>query len=169
MRKFIIFITVILLLLSLTGCDEYIHQIKEDATEKLLEKLIGDDVEVDIIYKSSSPDTTPENDNTSGIIKSNQDVEQNNYWSDEIPAEIPKVDLIVVSKIKTPNGIIMDFGAADISFPKQYIEILKNSLYETINEEIKENLVDATYRKDDYLVKIYWYKDGLYSLMITWK
>lgn len=176
MKKLIIILISVFMLTILTACDEIGQQVKEDTAELLIEKLLGDNAKVVITYESPSPqntlDITPTttSDDTSGIIKSTQNEKTDNIiWQEDIPSQVPKISLKIESKLNTPNGVILNFGKTDKTVVNQYIKKLKELFFETINERINDKSIDVTYRIDDIIVKIYWYQDGSYIIMIIWK
>ncbi|MCK5128872.1 MAG: hypothetical protein KAQ68_03390 [Clostridiales bacterium] len=166
MKRALVICISIVLLFSLTGCEEYRQQMKEDVTEKLLENLLGDGAQVDIIYPSmtneNNPQATPSNTESS-TSSNKQD------WPEDIPSEVPKVSSNIENVLKTPKGVILDFGEVEMDIVQTYNDELILYQYEKVREEISNKLVDATYEKGENTVKIYWYEGGSFTLMITWK
>lgn len=173
MKKKLIILLAIFIIFTFCSCDNM--DIKEDITETIVEKILGDNAKVEITYQSPSPTVSPQAtpqstpDASSGVIKNTDSSNgDSSTWPEEIPSIIPEINLEIINKMKTPNGIILDFGEVEKITAKQYTNRLKNSSYETIHEDIDEKKIDATYRKDETVAKIYWYKDGAFTLMLTW-
>ena len=170
MKKIIIIVLMLLMIFTLCSCDTIRENIKEEALENLIGKIMGE--EVDITIKSTADavvsDTTPEP--TYGILDgliedgSEKDIE----WPEDIPAIVPQTGLKITKKIKTPNGVILDFDSAVLSDVKNYTDILKQYSYETVREDISDKKFDAYYTKDKTSISVYWYSEGGFSLMITW-
>lgn len=166
MKKIIYCSLVLLLLFSFTGCEDIGEQLKEDITEKLLENLIGDNAQVDITYPDDTGEDKPEPTpgSTDGIT-SDAEIK----WPDDIPDDVPEVSFDIQNSLKTPNGVILDYGKIDKINVTDYIDFLMDNQFETEKEEISKNLIDSTYKNGDTSVKIYWYENGSLTLMITWE
>ena len=168
MKKAIIIIMILTLISICAGCEvveNYGEKIKEDITEKLLENLLGDNAEVDITYPSASNSITPEaSPGPSDELNTN-----NILWIDDIPSTVPVANLQIINTMKTPNGIILDFGEVDVLVVQEYMNELISLQFETIREDTSDKLIDSTYRKDETVVKVYWYINGSFTLMITWE
>jgi hypothetical protein len=169
MKKIIAIFLIAVFAFSLCSCESIRKQIKEETVEKIVGKILGEDVDVTIVSPSASPgDTSPEPTESGllgDIIESGQDIP----WPEDIPSNVPQASLKITNKIKTPNGVILDFGVTEVAAVSEYADILKQYKYEVIKEDITEKKFDASYRKDETLVNVYWYKDGSFSLMITWE
>ncbi len=168
MKKLTTIIFILILIFVFAGCEsinDYKEKIKEDVTEKLLENLIGDNAEVDITYPSASDSQTPQDTPapTDGQIEN-----PNSDWPENIPAVVPVIDLEIENTMKIPKGIILDFGVVGVENVHGYIEVMRNSQFDIEKEDINDKYIDSTYKLEDVAVKIYWYKNGSYTLMITW-
>jgi hypothetical protein len=171
MKRIVTILIIISVLFSLTSCEHISENIKEESVEKIVGKILGEEVDVDIISPTpSESETTPEPSASGGIldgiIENDEDGEID--WPEDIPSDVPKADFVIKSKMKTPNGVILDFGEVEASAVIDYTDTLKNNHFEAEMEEISEKRIEASYNKSDISVKVYWYKDGDFSIMITW-
>lgn len=181
MKKIFMFFILLFIITIFCSCDNIDNMdLKEDITETIVEKILGDNAQVEITYPSPSLINTPQptpvmndiedtNENSGDISNNTEDNEQeNDTWPKNIPSKIPRTSLEIVNKMKTPNGIILDFGEVEKIIAIQYTARLKNNGFDIIREEINDKKIDASYVKDEIDVKIYWYKDGAFTLMLTW-
>ncbi len=170
MKKIVSIILIIILAGILCSCGDMQKQIKEESVEKIVSKIIGEEVDVHIISPTPDAQSTAQPTSSGGIldniIKNGDDEEI--VWPETIPSDVPKLNLTIKSSVKTPNGVILDFGEIDAQSAKDYAEVLKDKLYETVREEINEKKFDAQYKKENISVTVYWYQEGSLSLMITW-
>ncbi len=169
MKKTIFIFLIISFALFATACESVQNQIKEETVEKVVGKILGENVDVTITSPTpdaNEPDSTATNGIFEDIISNGKDSEIT--WPENIPSIVPRFEHDIQSKINTPNGVILDFGETEIELVEQYVYRLEEYLYETIREEISEKKFDASYRKDETLVNVYWYKNGIFSLLITW-
>ena len=171
MKKIVTILIIISVLFTLTSCEYISENIKEESVEKIVGKILGEEVDVNIISPTpSESETTPEPSSSGGIldgiIENNEEGEID--WPEEAPSEVPKADFVIKSKMKTPNGFILGFGEVEAAAVTDYTDTLKNNHFEADMEEISEKRIEASYYKGEILVKVYWYKDGDFSIMVTW-
>jgi hypothetical protein len=150
--------------------------IKEDITETIVEKVLGDNAKVEITYISPTPintlqptpEETEETTSNNVLVTDDTNKVENGTWPKEIPSEVPMINLKLVNKMKTPNGIILDFGEVEKITVIQYSNRLKNDKYKTTREEIDDKKIEAIYEKNNIVANLSWYKDGAFTLMLTW-
>jgi hypothetical protein len=169
MKKIIAILLSAVFALSLCSCESIRKQIKEETVEKIVGKIMGEEVDVTIVSPSASPGDAGPTPTGSGILEDIIESGEDIPWPEDIPSNVPQPGLKITNRIKTPNGVILDFGVSEAAPVAEYAGILKDYLYETIREDISDKKFDASYRKDETQVNVYWYKDGSFSLMITWK
>ena len=171
MKKLTAILIIISVLFSLTSCEYISKNIKEESVEKIVGKILGEEVDVNIISPTPSEgDTAPEPSSSGGILDGiiENDEEGEIDWPEDIPTDVPKADFTIKSKMKTPNGFILGFGEVEAAAVTDYIDTLKNNSFEAEMEEISDKRIEASYNKDKTSVKVYWYKDGDFSIMVTW-
>ena len=169
-KKTVLICLIIVCVIMLVACDGIEKQVREEAVIKLAKQILGDDAEISFSYHPTTP--TP---NASGTTDTSQnanstpDPEGDLSWPDEIPSNVPQTGLDISKRIKTPNGYIIDFGEIDITQVNAYTEMLESFDYSVIKQEVTEKKIDAIYKKDETTINVYWYKDGVFSLMVTWQ
>jgi hypothetical protein len=171
MKKLILVSLIIISLASLCSCEAIQKQIKEESVEKIVGKIMGEEVDVTIISPTPDPNSTAKPTSSAGgilddVIKSNEDGEIE--WPNSIPEDVPKINLDIKSRVKTPNGVILDYGEMDSNAALDYSTFLSSSLFEVIREDKSDKKIESLYRKGDTFVTIYWYEGGSFSVMITW-
>ncbi len=171
MKKITAILIIIFVLFSLTSCEYISENIKEESVEKIVGKILGQEVDVEIISTTpSESETTPAPSSSDGLLDGiiENDEEGMINWPEDIPDDVPKADFTIKSKMKTPNGFILGFGEVGNDKVTDYTEVLKDNKFEAEMEEMSDKRIDASYSKDEISVKVYWYKDGDFSIMITW-
>ncbi len=170
MKKIFILVLLLITIVSLCSCEDIQKQIKEESVEKIVGKIMGEEVDVTIISPTPDADASAEPDTTSGIFNDiiKSDTDGDIEWPEDIPSLVPELSAAIKSRMKTPNGVILDYGEMDNQTAIQYSETLKSNSFDTIREDISEKKYDALYRKDEVSVTVYWYEGGSLSVMITW-